>query len=90
MSEPIGPGDWVECIDATPSPYYPEHGAPLVVGALYCIEAVVTSRRGAINFALVGVHLPSKVGNRLVFAHWRFRPIRDGQERIVKKERVSA
>lgn len=89
MSEPIGPGDWVECIDATPG-VNPPNVSYLVLGALYCIEAVITSPRGAVIYGLVGMHQTGLSGRRLAYSAWRFRPIRDGQERIAKKERVSA
>lgn len=92
MSEPIGPGDWVECIDPygrspLPGVMTPaEHGA-LMSGALYFVEHVGSGRlSGEALLWLRGVR-PSAEGG---YCLWRFRPIRDGQERIVKKERVSA
>lgn len=87
MAEPIGPGDWVECIDDNPCPDYPTIPMPLVLGALYCIAEVDDE-----GYELVGVPpFPLSLYEICVgFTARRFRPIRDGQERIVKKERVSA
>lgn len=90
MAEPIGPGDWVECIDAS-VPVDPPLGAQhLVLGALYCVDQVrLSPRTGNTGFVLCG--LPkSKAGRLVIYLPYRFRPIRDGQERIVKPEKVTA
>ena len=92
MSEPIGPGDWVECIDDSESPYYPGF-KPLLNGALYCVERVAPAEEFVGNvdcYELTGVQHLDEFGRRIAYQADRFRPIRDGQERIVKKERVSA
>lgn len=96
MSEPIGPGDWVECIDATPSPNAVFYADVLVLGALYYVRKIhdkANGRSGVVTgpfYELVGIEIFAPDGSPGSFAYNRFRPIRDGQERIVKKERVSA
>lgn len=91
MSEPIGPGDWVECIDAGMNPLWSFDpnivGPPLMQGALYLVERVGVGRIGGEELLWLRGVTPSVDGG---YCLWRFRPIRDGQERIVKKERVSA
>ena len=89
MSEPIGPGDWVECIDASIPTSVPEGAQHLVLGALYCVDQIRTGSSGRVGFVLRGMP-KTKRGRPVIYLTYRFRPIRDGQERIVKKERVSA
>ena len=38
MAAPIGPGDWVECVDDRPCPVYGPSG--LSRGAIYCVAGV--------------------------------------------------
>ena len=92
MSEPIGPGDWVECIGAGQNPHWQgvpgmTQTPPLMQGALYFVEQVGVGAIGGEELLWLRGVKPSVDGG---YAIWRFRPIRDGQERIVKKERVSA
>lgn len=71
MAEPIGPGDWVECVDASPMRFF-ETG--LTVGAVYLVEGCTYPRDGLIaGLLLRGVRHP---GNLLGdYNPRRFRPI---------------
>lgn len=77
MSAPIGPGDWVECIDVTPR----NSNGPgnltwlrlLRVGAIYRVQAVFTLD-GEDGFALAGFPPPPSPRMR-GFRADRFRPI---------------
>jgi hypothetical protein len=40
MAAPIGPGDWVECVDARQRPEAPLPPLGLTVGKLYLVEGV--------------------------------------------------
>lgn len=91
----ISPGDWVECINDVPDPDSPFRVQVLVCGALYCIEFVSDhsfDKNGKCIgdfYKLVGTPFAPD-GSMWVFAADRFRPIRDGQERISKPEKVTA
>jgi hypothetical protein len=71
MSAPIGPGDWVECINVTPR--HPENSAAhlLTLGALYRVErcGVVA---GDPAVWLLGLQSDDISG---AFQAYRFRPI---------------
>lgn len=94
MSEPIGPGDWVECINNMPHKGAFPGRSVLMVGALYCVEGVIPDDqfedRCQDAYELVGMTMLDPEGYRAAFCSCRFRPIRDGQERIVKPEKVTA
>jgi hypothetical protein len=88
----IGPGDWVECIDASPHARLPDRQI-LQLGKLYCIRDVTTGLRlnGKREAALrlVGLVLPviNRPGNEYAWSPARFRPIyrpRDNAEFIEK------
>lgn len=80
----IGPGDWVECVNA--EPLFPKDPRRLVKGALYQVTWVGVSRRGAMVgqpiVRLAGVQL---FAERRGFWLQRFVSIRDGQQRIDRK-----
>lgn len=71
----IGKGDWVECVDASPSVVTGE--SILVAGAIYRVSAIVgPDAYGAMGLQLVGVALTAN--QRLWGLGWlidRFRPI---------------
>ena len=86
MGVPIGPGDWVECIDAAARVWFPPE-EQLTNGAVYCVAECFTDARGHSVFALVGkerVYGSRYVGFRLGYAIWRFRPIYPGGALIRK------
>lgn len=75
MSAPIGPGDWLECINDAPHSWF---GIRLTLGRLYCVERVwsVNERNDVTEdqVSLVGVPLPSRQSTGSWGIH-RFRPI---------------
>lgn len=78
----IGPGTWLECVDNGPTQY----GEPtnLMVGALYCVSAIHTRACGRCKncqpLILVGV------GRPMYPCASRFRPIRDDEQKIERRE----
>lgn len=93
MAEPIGPGDWVECIDDSPG-VIPAACGLLVLGALYQVDEVGEDEddsgmlHDAVTLTYPKHFMPE--GWEASFKASRFRPIRDGQERIVKPDKVTA
>lgn len=86
----IGPGDWVECVDATPHPMARNAGF-LVSGALYCITRIYGSALNTDGSVSTGRFFGMRGSpNNACYEARRFRPIRDGQERISKPEKVTA
>ena len=75
MTTPIGPGDWVECIDDGSGDGY---GTPLRVGAIYRVNGIIPDWQGKLGLTLDGVEPPTtgSVGIILIgFAPELFRPI---------------
>lgn len=72
MSAPIGPGDWVECVDASACPAYGP--TPLVVGLIYAVERIDGRADvvGGVALHLVGVRSGGPQGG---FGAFRFRPV---------------
>lgn len=75
MAAPIGPGDWVECVDASPGA---NDGLCLTRGGLYCIEAVddrgLLCGTGRCGRTCRGVFLSGR-RDRWPWCGSRFRPI---------------
>lgn len=73
----IGPGDWVECVDASGANNGGMFdGGFLVAGRVYQVRALSTLTGGAPGVKLVGqpdIHL--KTGKRGSYSVTRFRPI---------------
>lgn len=71
----IGPGDFVECVNAAPHRFVP--GSGLIQGRLYQVREVVTfpNVRGA-GLRLCGVTMPAHTnGKEFAWSIDRFRPI---------------
>ena len=95
----IGPGDWVECVDASPHPNH-KVSTKLVQGALYRVrEESVCPETGKNGLTLCGVLLPihSKIGREIGWLLSRFRPIYRPKADLIeslktpaKRERVPA
>mgnify|MGYP006967776509 FL=1 len=95
----IGPGDWVECVGyALGKRGFEPRGPTPKKGEIYQIEAVVMGRLrdGAVEpaYRLVGWHVPSETGARIVYHHSGFRPIyrpkADLIERLMQPVKVKA
>ena len=76
----IGPGDWVECVGyAVDKRSFESRGPTPKKGGVYQIEAVVMGRLrdGTVEpaYRLVGWHVPSEIGGRIVYPTSGFRPI---------------
>ena len=78
MSAPIGPGDWVECVD-TSAPNFPtldpdkSSRGLLTKGAIYQVEAVVPSR---LNRPMLQLREVKTLRNEWgAFYAFRFRPV---------------
>ena len=83
MAAPIGPGDWVECVDASPCSMYGP--PPLTVGALYRVERIREFEPEVIDgwcLWLVGVRANSPEG---AFGGGRFRPIYRPKSSIIEQ-----
>lgn len=72
MSAPIGPGDWVQCVDASP-PAWPNTGGLLVLGGVYCVEGIVKGLRldGSFHPGLILTDPATKSSAGLVEHCWR-------------------
>lgn len=93
----IGPGDWVECVDNSPRLASQPAGYSLMralddymlVGALYCVRRIWVDEEVGPLVELVGVSTGrspralERFGDGFHLS--RFRPIRDGQERITRE-----
>ena len=74
----IGPGDWVECVDdSLPDGDWDDSPTPFMLGALYQIERLQVLPSGRPGCCVIGIEGCYRLA--------RFRPIRDGQERITRK-----
>lgn len=89
MSEPIGPGDWVECVDARPHRRITVAPITIVFGALYRVAKVIpggTRDYAALRFweqdclRVEGDPLPEPNAWRFV----RFRPIYRLKQSIIE------
>lgn len=74
----IGPGDWVECVDASPGVWRgivrPSH---LIMGMIYKVEAIRDDENRETGLLLVGVRAPAmgRWGQH-AYKLSRFRPLR--------------
>jgi len=82
MSAPIGPGDWVRCINASCDPY--GKAVPLIEGEVYRVAEIHRGLpHGTIGnfwtddaFDLEGVpDIITPEGDRLAYGAYRFRPL---------------
>jgi len=73
MSAPIGPGDWVECVNAESG--WTDGDPRLVLGAIYVVEEVAIRRRDPrTGLETVGLYL-REVPSHVPWSITRFRPI---------------
>lgn len=77
----IGPGDWVECVNARPSHWY-GYDCGLVVGAVYQVRAIIPAAISPFGDTGLGLHLHEIVrpldvdwGTEPAFCATRFRPV---------------
>jgi len=90
MAAPIGPGDWVECVDASPhrGARDPSVVAPLTCGALYRVRDVVEGFIGGqlvSGLLLVGITNPTnREGLEFAYDIERFRPIYRPNKEIIE------
>jgi hypothetical protein len=90
MSAPIGPGDYVECVNAGSK--WPGFPCFLILGAIYTVERIVLPGPDTVDDTvfLVGVKNPNDGritprGDRVAgFALSRFRPIYRRSDTILK------
>lgn len=77
----IGPGDFVECVDARPCPIYGP--VPLVVGGLYVVSRVEQDTATVFGWSifLVGVRSGGPHGG---FGGGRFRPIYRPKQSLIE------
>lgn len=77
MADVVGPGDWVECIDAS-TPANRTYN-PLALGALYCVDAVIprsnTCPRDGCTCVLRLAKVVTKPPHMPGFCPSRFRPV---------------
>lgn len=89
MSEPIGPGDWVECIGG---PTFPDNEGKVVVGNLYRVKAMIPKiycscgkqHEGLRFHGVLNPHDPKGIDS-----HWWgiccFRPIYRPRQELIKQ-----
>jgi hypothetical protein len=87
MAEPIGPGDWVECVDASPR----HHAHPIMLqacallrrGKIYCVRDVGqrVGYTGGVGLLLVGLIAPNE-DDGYGWAADRFRLVYRPNERL--------
>lgn len=78
MSEPIGVGDWIECVDAGRRPCSGPFDPIIVLGGIYRVHALVPGcelRSGNDSVELIEDDRLDSSGRRFCYAADRFRPI---------------
>lgn len=90
MAAPIAPGDWVECVDASPG--WDGLPVPFVVGGLYRVTEVIEGnewhqagryvREFCVGLLFEGVPQPSDDGS---YNAVRFRPIYRPSEKLIEQ-----
>lgn len=93
MSNPIGSGDRVQCVDASSRPgksgWYP--GSAIYVGRIYTVREVGPCDDGTPGLRLVEVTLTAEGQFRDNFyCASRFRPIRDFKNQIEAFKKINA
>lgn len=86
MSDPIGPGDWVECLSVAPKPNSSQMNLRdlrlLTLGAVYVVAGFGVSTRGPIGVLLKGFPPMPKSGG---YDPSRFRPVhRPGKSTLIR------
>jgi hypothetical protein len=76
MAAPIGPGDWVECVDPSPSITGVDHR--FVLGGIYCVRDFIDRLRcdcGALHGGFLFFNHPDPPGPGWAWGQCAFRPI---------------
>ncbi len=86
----IGPGDWVEAVKAWHDPEYPQDD--IEIGALYFVVGTCDADSchlcGDTSFGILLRGKCDEADDNGCYCTCMFRPIRDGQERIVRSVKI--